>query len=162
MSNLSIVAAARVSAVLGLDLAVRTYPGANSLRDAAHGARLGRVLVHVRAPLAYKLEVLLPRNDSHPYEQRAWDALVTGHDKRTGFEMEMRIRDAQAMERRIELKRRDDPVDSLVVLVADTKHNRQVIRESPWLFNGLARLTFRELTRLLRSGQHPPSAVALV
>lgn len=76
--------------------------------------------------------------------------------------MEMRVRDAQATERRINMKRRDDAVDSLVVLVADTHANRRVLRENPGLFPGLARLTFGTLTRLLRAGQHPPDALVFV
>lgn len=76
--------------------------------------------------------------------------------------MEMRIRDGQALERRIELKRRDDPVDSVVLLLADTKNNREMIHANPGLLSGLTRLTFRELTRLLRSGQHPPSCLVFV
>ena len=78
------------------------------------------------------------------------------------MEMEMRIRDAQALERRMELKWRDDPVDSLVLLVADTKHNREILRGHPNLFPRLARLTYRELIRQLRAARHPPTALVLV
>jgi hypothetical protein len=66
------------------------------------------------------------------------------------------------LERRLELKRRDDPVDNLLVLVADTDINRRVLREYPGLFPGLARLTFREMTRFLAAGLHPPSCLVLV
>jgi hypothetical protein len=33
------------------------------------------------------------------------------------------LRDVQAVRRRHELKRRDDPTDSFVLLLADTRHN---------------------------------------
>lgn len=162
MRNLTIVDASRVAGVLGLDLAVRTYPGANSIRAAAHGARLARVMDYVAAPLSFGTEVALPQSPERPFEQRAWDAMVTGAGRRTGFEMEMRIRDGQALERRVALKRRDDPVDNFVLLLANTRANRDALREHPKLFPDLTRLTFRELTRILRSGQHPPSSVVLV
>jgi hypothetical protein len=159
---LSIVVASRIAAVLGLDLSVRTYPGASPLRDRAHSARLGSVLDHVAQPLKSGREVALPTTDDRPYEQRAWDAMVTGLHKRTAMEMEMRVTDAQELERRINTKRRDDPVDNLVLLLADTNHNRRVLRENPGVFADLQRLTFRELCRHLASAQHPPSALVLV
>ncbi len=162
MGSLQIATASRVAAVLGLDLAVRAYPGAGSMRGAAHTARIASVMRHVAPPLSFANEVPLPQGTERPFEQRAWDAMVSGRDKRTGFEMEMRIRDGQALERRIELKRRDDPVDGVVLLLADTKNNRDAINGNSGLFPGLTRLTFRELARLLRSGQHPPSSLVFV
>jgi len=162
MGNLTIASAARVASVLGLDVAVRAYPGANAMRAAAHGARLARVMGCVAPPLTYGTEVPLPQSSDRPFEQRAWDAMVTGAGKRTSFEMEMRLRDAQALERRLALKRRDDPVDGLVLLVADTRGNRRALRENPTLFPNMTRLAYGELARLLRAGQHPPDAVVLV
>ena len=88
--------------------------------------------------------------------------MTTGAGKRTAVEVEMRIRDAQALERRLDLKRRDDPVDNLVVVVTDTAINRRVLREHPTLFTVLARLTLREMTRFLDSGLHPPSCLGLI
>lgn len=159
---LSILVASRIAAVLGLDLSVRSYPGASPLRDGAHSARLGSALEHVAKPLKSAREVGLPTTDDRPYEQRAWDAMVTGLGDRTAMEMEMRVTDAQELERRINFKRRDDPVDGLVLLLADTKHNRQVLREQPGLFADMARMNFRALVGILAAGQHPPSAVVLV
>lgn len=162
MDRFSIMTASRVAAVLGLDLAIRTYPGPNPMRDAAHAERLARVLAHVRPPLTCRLEVPLPQQNGRPLEQRAWDAMAWNSARRTGFEMEMRIRDGQALERRLELKRRDDPVDSVVLLVADTKSNRQVVRENPMLFATLSRLSIGSLTRMLREGHLPPNALVFV
>lgn len=160
--QLPIVAASQVAAVLGLELAIRVFPGPDPMRDAAHAGRLGGVLAHVSAPLTHRTEVPLPQTPERPFEQRAWDALISGRGRRTGLEMEMRLRDAQALQRRMELKRRDDPVDALVLLLADTHSNRRALADSPGLFPGYARLTLRELTRVLRAGQHPPSALVFV
>jgi transcriptional regulator with XRE-family HTH domain len=59
----------RCAAVVGLDLAVRAYPGATPLRDAAHARLLGvfRRLLH--PSLRWASEVPLPL----PGDQRAWD-----------------------------------------------------------------------------------------
>lgn len=162
LKHLSIRDASQVAAVLGLELSVRAFPGPEPLRDAAHAARLARVLAHVSAPLTYRTEVPLPQHPDRPMEQRAWDALVSGSDRRTAIEMEMRLRDSQALERRYEIKRRDDPVDNFVLLVADTHGNRRLLSDMPTLFPELRRMTFRELTMLLGAGLHPPSAMALV
>lgn len=162
MRNLSIKLASQIASVSGLDLVVRTYPGATPLRDAAHAERLSRVMANVRPPLSYALEAPLPKQPGQPFEQRAWDAMVSGSGKRTGFEMEMRVRDGQALERRIALKRRDDPVDGVVLLLADTNANRRLLRDNPLLFPDLARLRLAALTRMLRDGQHPPGSVVFV
>lgn len=147
--GLSIIRASQAAAVLGLDLAVRVYPGGSPLREKASLERLSRFLVHVASPLTCATEVPLPTRSYGVPEQRAWDALITGAGKPTGVELEMRLRDAQALERRLALKRKDDPV-RFVLLVANTRSNREVLREYPDLFPSLARLGFAAVTRLLR------------
>ena len=159
--SLGVIRASQVGRVLGLDVVVRAYPGPPPLRDAGQFKRLDRVLSMVSQPLSSAREVPLPWRPDGPPEQRAWDAMISGLGKRTGVEMEMRLRDAQALERRIRLKMRDDPVDAVLLLVADTRSNRQVLRAgSPLL--GLPRLTLSALTKILRAGQHPPSGIVLV
>jgi transcriptional regulator with XRE-family HTH domain len=142
--SLSVVRANQIAAVLGLDLSVRTYPGASPLRDAASLERLEKFLRHVANPLVYRTEVPLPPRTGGPPEQRAWDALISGLGRRTGVELEMRLRDIQALERRLELKRRDDPVDSFVLLVADTRGNRTTLTDNPHVIPRQARLGSRQ------------------
>lgn len=74
----------------------------------------------------------------------------------------MRLRDSQALERRIGLKRRDDPADRFVLLVAATHGNRRVLATSPTLFADLPRLGPRALCRHLAAGEHPPSCLVVV
>ena len=100
--SLSILEAARVAAVLGLDLSARLYPGGQPLRDEASVRRLGRIAAHVARPLRMRLEVPLPPQPDRT-ELRAWDAEIRGAGERTTLELEMRLRDAQAVERRIAL-----------------------------------------------------------
>ena len=161
MIHISLLDASRLAAVLGLDLSIRAYPGRTPLRDVASLTRLHVVLSNVGSPLAYKTEVPLPQAPGR-LEQRAWDAVIYGLGRRTGIEMEMRLIDAQAMERRLDLKRRDDSVDSFVLLVANSRHNQRVLSDLPGLFADLARLSFGELARILRSGHHPPNSLVLV
>jgi len=158
--NLSIEEAAKVASVLGLDLSVRLYPGGEPLRDAAQHAKLTRIVAAVRPPLAVRLEVPLPASLDRA-EQRSWDAVLFGRHARTAIEVEMRIRDAQALERRIALKRRDDPTDAFLLIVADTRSNRRVFAASPGLFADLPRLRFRHVIAALTAGEHPPTGLIL-
>ena len=147
-----------IAAVLGLDLAVRLYPGGVPVRDAAHSGRLERFLAHCRAPLRYRVEVGLP-NRAGAYEQRAWDAMLFGGGERTVIELEMRVRDAQAMRRRHDLKRRDDPTEGFLLLIADTRHNRRVINEFAALFEDLPRLRPSDVFRALEFGRRPATGL---
>ena len=158
--NLSILEAARIASVLGLDLGVRLYPGGEPLRDVAQHARLTRIVGELRPPLTFRLEVPLPATPDR-LEQRSWDAVLYGHRRRTAIEVEMRIRDAQALERRIALKRRDDPVDAFLLIVADTRTNRRALATNPALFADLPRLRRGHVIRSLRVGEHLPTGLVL-
>ena len=161
MGTLSIIEASRIASVLGLDLGVRIYPRGDPLRDGASAVRLEALGARVAPPLRFRTEVPLPRMPDHP-EQRAWDAEVRGAGLRTTFELEMRLRDAQAVDRRIALKRRDDPPDRFVLLIAATRHNRRVLADHPGLFPNLPRLRPSTVFRALEAGRHPPSGLILL
>lgn len=161
LASLGIIVAAEIGSVLGLDVSVRAFPGPRSLRDEAQFTRLDRILGQVAQPLTWEREVALPQKLEARPEQRAWDAMIRGHGKRTAIELEMRIRDAQALERRVRLKLRDDPVEHFLLAVADTRTNRETLNALPQLL-GLIRLTPSQVIRELRAGRHPPSGIVLV
>lgn len=151
----------RVAAVLGLAVSVRAYPAGAAIRDAGQARRLQAFVRWVVPPLACRLEVALPRSTER-LELRAWDAMVFGIEMRTAIELEMRLRDAQALRRRIDLKRRDDPTERFVLLVADTRANRRVLAEFGSLFEDLPRLRARDVHAALARGEHPPTGLLLV
>lgn len=109
--SLSCPNAARVGAVLGLDVSMKTYPGGDSLRDEAQVGKIQTLRSEIGPPLRTRTEVFLLQRTNWP-ERRRWDLIATGHGRRTAFEFEQRLYDAQAQEARWNLKRRDDPVDS--------------------------------------------------
>jgi transcriptional regulator with XRE-family HTH domain len=115
---------ARALAVVGLELHVRAYPGGAALRDVAHLRLLERLRARLHASARWATEVPLP----NPGDRRAWDALVVVAGVRIGVEAETRVRDAQELQRRLSTKRRDGGVDLLVLLLADTRYNRGVLR----------------------------------
>ena len=152
----------RVAAVLGLDIPLRLYPAGPPVRDAAHADRLQSFLAGIRAPLSYRVEVPLPAR-AELAERRAWDAMLFGGGgKRTAVELEMRLRDVQAVRRRHELKRRDDPTEGFLLLIADTRTNRRVIAEFAQLFGDLPRLRPGVVRARLAGGEHPPTGMLLV
>ena len=150
-----------VAAVLGLDLSTRLFPGAEPLRDAGQARKLARLIEAVAAPLEIRTEVPLPRTAERP-ELRAWDAMISGSNRRTAIEVEMRLGDAQAVERRHALKRRDDPVDGFLLVVAASRHNRRVLLEHDTLFPDLPRLDPRTVLSAVRAGRHPPPGLVLL
>jgi hypothetical protein len=160
----SILELDRLAAVLGLEAGVRLYPGGVPVRDAAHAGKLRDLLRLVAAPLKYGIEVPLPvtdGSDRHGWERRAWDAVLFAGQKRTAIELEMRLRDVQAMRRRVDLKRRDDPTEWLLLLIADTRNNRHVLQEFAPLFEDLPRLRPSVVRSALRAGTHPPTGLLL-
>lgn len=158
--TLQVLELARIASVLGLDPSIRLFAGGLPLRDAAHAARLRSILAEAKLPLRCRTEVPLPARPVR-LELRAWDATISG-ERRTAVELEMRINDTQALERRISLKRRDDPTDSFLLLVADTRTNRRVLAEIPGLFPDLPRYTKRRLIDDLRAARDPGSGLVLI
>lgn len=159
--SLTLLAATRVAAVLGLELAIKCYPGGDPIRDAASAAKIKIVCGKIGPPLRWQTEVALPQHGQWR-EQRRWDLVLTGHGKRTAMEFEQRLQDVQAQHGRWNLKRRDDQIDSFVLAVADTHANRTVLRLYADLFADLPRLRTATVLAMLRAGEHPPTGLILL
>ena len=138
LDYLTFPTACTIASVLGLDLSIKPYPGGGSIRDAGQAPRLQALIKCVGPPLRIATEVALPRRDGYP-DQRAWDVMLYGHEERTGIEFEQRLYDIQAQLRRYNLKRRDDPVDRFLLVVANTRANRRVVDEFDDLLADLPR-----------------------
>ena len=90
-------------------------------------------------------------------EQRAWDKLLrligAGPTYLVGADIETRVWDVQALVRRTRGRERDGRVDHVLVVFADTAHNRTVADE---LRDALGRefdTSARTSLRALRSGE---------
>jgi transcriptional regulator with XRE-family HTH domain len=157
--TLQVIEVARIATVLGLEPALRLFPGGLPLRDVGQATRLRAFLGRAARPLIVRYEVALPATDRR--EQRAWDAAIYGNNLRTVVEFELRIHDAQALGRRIALKRRDDPADHFMLVIADTKANRRVLDEIPDLFPELPRVKTSRVLADLEAGRHPGTGLVL-
>jgi transcriptional regulator with XRE-family HTH domain len=113
-----------IATVLGLDLPLRAFPVAGPIRDVAQLNLLAKFRAVLPARLSWRTEVPLQIER----DLRAWDAVVGGRGWQVPVDAETRLRDVQALTRRTALKRRDDGAETMILLVADTRHNRQVVR----------------------------------
>jgi transcriptional regulator with XRE-family HTH domain len=148
---------ALVADAVGLEPSLRLYPTGAPMRDAAHLALLERLRGRLHPSFRWRAEVPLPGAN----ELRAWDGGVWLGRDWVPVEAETRIGDLQALERRTNLKMRDGGVQSVILLVADTRNNRAAIRSASaaWLsaFPIATRLALREL-----AGGRLPEASALI
>ena len=101
----------------------QAYPGGEPLRDAGQLALLQRLRLRLPATAAWATEVAFPNAG----DLRAWDAMIRFASLRIGVEAETRGRDSQALQRKLTLKRRDGHVDHVILLMADTRHNRSFL-----------------------------------
>ncbi|MFN8517790.1 MAG: helix-turn-helix transcriptional regulator [Chloroflexota bacterium] len=144
---------ARMGVFVGLDLVTRVYPGGVPISDAAHVRLLGRLRDRLGPAWAWQYEVGMPVEG----DLRAWDAV--GSCVASGLtihvEAETRIDDVQSALRRLSLKRRDSGAARVVLLAADTRHNREVARAASSLFRDAFPADTRVALALLARGQDP-------
>lgn len=147
---------ARIGAVVGLDVRVRTYPGPTPLRDAA------LLRVRLAATLTMRTEVPIPIEG----DLRAWDAVIAGFEPAASplhTEGETRLYDAQGQLRRIALKARDAGVATVMLVIADTPRNRAAVRAAGPMITEAYPVLPRAALASLAAGRHPGgSAVAFV
>lgn len=119
-SDVGLVAAARLLAIVGLDLSARAFPGGPPVRDAGGLALLAALRLRLHSSLGWASEVVLPIAG----DQRAWDGMIRAPSWRYGVEAEMGPNDSQALQRRIELKIRDGNVSGAILLLPETRRAR--------------------------------------
>ena len=154
---------ARLAALVGLELAARTFAGGQPLRDSGQQGLLARFRRRIGPDLGWQPEVPVVAGRTERLDVRAWDAVISGRGWLAGVEAETHVRDVQALVRRIALKRRDGDVEGGVVLVLnDSRHHRDLMRANdPSLaasFPTNARLALKRLAR----GEAPGDAIVLV
>jgi transcriptional regulator with XRE-family HTH domain len=145
-------------AVVGLDLAVRTYLAGDALRDRAQYGLLERLHALLHATLRWLLEVPIGRDG----DVRAWDAEIRGQGWRAHVEAETRLTDGQALLRKLALKIRDGGSGPLILLVADTRANREALVTLRPALRELLPLDARPILAALREGREPPGSGIVV
>lgn len=141
-------------ASVGLVYRAAAYPAGRGVRDEGHGLILGRF--HARLPRSapWRTEVPVPvRGDL-----RAWDAMTVLERRRIVIEAEMRLLDAQAVDRRIALKRRDSAIELVILLLPDTHANRATIAADRELLRANFPLDSRAVLAAIGLGKAPRSS----
>jgi transcriptional regulator with XRE-family HTH domain len=141
-------------AAVGLKLVVRAYPDGDAVRDAAQLALLRRLRALLPARTAWETEVPLPI----PGDRRAWDAVIRFAARDVAaIEAETRLRDAQAVQRRIALKKRDGGIDRVILLISDTRSNRAALAAVREDLRNQFPLDSRAVLAAIRAGHAPPA-----
>lgn len=143
---------------LGLDLSIRAYPAGEPIRDAAHAALIARLTALLPRTVATRTEVPFPRAG----DLRAWDVVISGQGWRHAFEAETRPTDRQALERRLELKRRDGGIAGLSLVLLDSRHNRAFVQAHAEILRGHFPVPPRDALSCLRAGRDPGAGSILL
>jgi transcriptional regulator with XRE-family HTH domain len=126
VDGVAVSALARLHAVVGLDLTMRSYPGGSPIRDAAQVELIRDFCALLHPSIGWSTEVPLPRMG----DARAWDLVMRGADWRGAAEAESGPRDAQALLRRVAIKQRDGEMESVVLLLRSTAQTRRFLQEA--------------------------------
>ena len=144
----------RAARAVGLEPALRLYPVGARIRDKPQLGVLARFERLLAPPLRMRREVPVPR----PGDLRAWDGRISDGTAVASVEAESKLWDAQATERKIALKSRDDPDAGVVILVLNrTAHNRRVLAEHREALRSRFPLDGSAIARALRAGKLPPA-----
>jgi transcriptional regulator with XRE-family HTH domain len=122
---LTVIDASRLLRAVGLDLWMKTYPAGPPLRDAAHLRLLADFEARLPPGVDCRREWPIP----HDRDRRAIDlVLVGGLPQPIGVEAETELSDLQALERDINLKKRDARLGRMILLVRESRRNRRTLR----------------------------------
>lgn len=163
LPDTSVVRLSEIASVLGYEVSLGLHPIGDPVRDKgqlACGRRLDAVLSE-----RWRVtdETLLPGAG----EQRSWDKLLRLTDATprylVGTDIESRVWDVQAIVRRTRARERDGQVDHILIVLADTAHNRRIIDELRASLGPDYATSARRLVRALRVGMRlAGSGVVLV
>jgi hypothetical protein len=124
VGSVDVLQLARMLAVVGLELSARAYPAGQPIRDAGHLALIQRLRTRLHASVRLRTEVPFPGAG----DLRAWDAVILGREWSLPVEAETRPTDVQALIRRLAIKARDGAAEHVMLLLLDSRHNRDLFR----------------------------------
>jgi len=138
-----------LASMLGLELSVGLHPVGDAIRDKGHQAVIGRFRALLSPAFRVSAEALLPGVGG----RRAWDLLLRLATQLVGVECETRIRNIQALVRRIRERERDGGVDHIVLVLSDSQTNRRLLPDLLEALGPRFASPPRVTMKCLRSGQ---------
>ena len=123
--NVSLLDLCLLAAVYGLEPSLSFHRIGPALRDKGHEALIARLLRLL--PPAWKVarEMAFP----NPGDPRWWDVLLGLPGFKLGVEAETRIRDMQALIRRMRERAAQGGVDEFLLVLSDSHHNRDLLEQ---------------------------------
>jgi transcriptional regulator with XRE-family HTH domain len=143
---------ARWGAVVGLDVPIRAFPAGSPLRDVAQLKLIARARTAIGGRWTWRTEVPV---SSDPLDRRAVDAVLQGAAGRVGLEVISRLTDAQGQVRAILLKQQASGIDRMILVLAETRHNRAALAAAGPTVMPAFPLTTRGVLGALRAGRIP-------
>ena len=97
------------------------------------------------------------------FDRRSWDLVLKLENDLVGVEAETRVRDVQELVRRVRQRERDGGVDEIVIVLANSAHNRAVAEGLRAALGERYATSPTAIRRALRTGTRiPGSGVLLV
>jgi len=152
LDDVGVLQLARYTAIVGLDLSVRTYPATPLLHDIGQLRLLDRFKRLVGDGWTWRTEVSVSR-DAH--DRRAIDAMLVRDGARIGVEAVTRLLDAQAQARSILQKEEAIGLGCMVLVLADTRLNRRAADAASATLDPAFPLGSRAVLADLRAGRQP-------
>jgi len=149
--SLTILQASELLGAVGMELSIRAFPVGGPLRDTAHLRLLDRFRARLHRSLSWRTEVAVGGHG----DLRAWDGMVGSPAWRYGVEAETRIRDWQALERRIALKLRDGTADGVILVIRSSRENTLALRQLGDALRASFPVPSRRVLALLGAGVNP-------
>jgi len=149
---------ARWGAAVGRDVRLTVYAAGSPLRDEGHLRLFSRARARITGPWSWRTEV---RVSANPLDRRAIDVVLVLGPTRIGLELVTRLIDAQAQIRAANLKQEAAGIDRMILVLADTAHNREAVRAAAAYLGSSFPLGARAVLAGLRAGQ-PPLANGLI
>jgi transcriptional regulator with XRE-family HTH domain len=151
LTNVSVEQLCLACAAVGLRFAGRAYPNGDPVRDRAQLAVLGRFRALVPPTVLIRAEVPLPIER----DARAWDLVLGLDPEPAAAEVESRLRDVQALQRRVELKQRDGGMGCVILVVNYTRGNRRALDFHRADLRTTFPLAGRDVIAAIRAGRTP-------
>ncbi len=143
----------RWAAILGLDASLRTFPAGDPLRDAGQLRLIERFRRLLGAGWEWRTEVPVTFD---PRDHRAFDAVIRRGSRSAAIEAIVRLTDGQGQIRPIVAKQTAARVACVILLLADTRHNRLAVASGAPTIEPAFPIGPRRALALLRSGDLPP------
>jgi transcriptional regulator with XRE-family HTH domain len=138
--------------VVGLDVRLHAYRAGSPMRDAGQLRVVERARREIGEKWTWRTEVPVT---THPLDRRAIDAVIRRGEIRIGLEVITRLTDVQAQVRSATLKQAAAGLDGMILVLADTHHNRLAVRDAAATLDPAFPLRSREAMADLRAGRRP-------